>query len=105
MHGKAAKDVSRLLDKPGLRHVVELAERVLGDESSSGTPEQRSGDLGSVCAHRSPDGAHDHKADDHISDNRTSDGRSGDSRAHSCSHEAHSQDVRAAERRHAQRRA
>jgi hypothetical protein len=32
MHEKAARDVSRLLDKPGLRHIVELAEQAAHEQ-------------------------------------------------------------------------
>jgi hypothetical protein len=38
MHERAAEDVSRLLDKPGLRNVVEVAERAQADLDAEGAP-------------------------------------------------------------------
>jgi hypothetical protein len=38
MRERAAKDVCRMLDKPGLRHVVELAEQAQADLDAHETP-------------------------------------------------------------------
>lgn len=38
MHKRAANDVSRMLDKPGLRHMVELAEQAQADLDGHATP-------------------------------------------------------------------
>jgi hypothetical protein len=38
MHERAAEDVSRLLDKPGLRNVVEVAERAQADLDAQDAP-------------------------------------------------------------------
>ncbi|MCW2503045.1 MAG: hypothetical protein JWO79_1329 [Actinomycetia bacterium] len=38
MRERAAKDVSRMLDKPGLKHVVELAEQAQADLDAHETP-------------------------------------------------------------------
>jgi hypothetical protein len=40
MHERAAEDVSRLLDRPGIRQVVELAEQVQSGETP--VPDQQS---------------------------------------------------------------